>query len=240
MPTSVCGANFQNETLTYVISYKWGLVQKDAGKATLTLRAIPTTYNLKLSATTLPWADKFFQVRDTLTSVINRADFRPTSYVKTTHEDGKYRRDALSYKYYQDHVYGTCNRTKINKKGKRTDTVIKSSATGSTFDMLSIFYYVRSLDFEKLTGKKVVVATILSGSSPEKIKIKNLGKETVKMPNGKTYSCYHLQFTFTTDAGKSTSDPMNTWVTTDSRHIPVKLVGSLPIGNIRAFLTSEG
>lgn len=41
--------NFQNEKLSYVISYKWGIIQKDAAKATLTLTARPKTYEIKLA-----------------------------------------------------------------------------------------------------------------------------------------------------------------------------------------------
>lgn len=30
---------------------------------------------------------------------------------------------------------------------------------------------------------------------------------------------------------------MNAWITTDAQHIPVKLVGTLPVGQVRCFLT---
>ena len=227
---------FENESLTYVISYKWGLVQKDAGKAKLTLLNRNGYYEIKLAAATLPWADKVFCVRDTLSSWVKRDGFKPLKYIKTTHEGGKYNRDYLVYSYDGNKVTGSCNRTKV-RDGNVKKSTFTSTVSGKTFDMLSIFYYIRSLDFGAMKKGKSVKANILSGSSPEVITISNQGVENVKMPDGKKYQCYHIRFTFTTDSGKSDSYPMDTWITVDAPYIPVKLVGTLPIGKVQAFLT---
>lgn len=228
--------NFQNEKLSYVISYKWGIIQKDAAKATLTLTARPKTYEIKLAAATLPWADKIFCVRDTLQSWISRTTNLPIKYIKTTHENGRYNKDVLSYSYNGNSVTGTCNRTKV-VNGKRKNSVYKATVKGVTYDMLSIFYYIRTLNFPAMTPGKTIRVNILSGSSPEILTINYRGTDTAQMPDGKNYKCYHIQFTFTTDKGTSVSAPMDTWITTDSRRIPVKLIGTLPIGKVRAFLT---
>ena len=76
---------FQNEDLHYVISYKWGLIHKDAGDATLSLRRHGDNYNIMLAAKTKPWADKIYQVRDTLKGVVRVSDLKPLSYTKITH-----------------------------------------------------------------------------------------------------------------------------------------------------------
>lgn len=228
---------FSNETLNYVISYKWGFIQKDAADATLTLVNRPNTYEIMLTASTLPWADKVFCVRDTLQSWISRTTMKPIKYIKTTHENGKYNKDVLTYSYNGYMVTGTCQRTKI-VNGVTKNTVYKSTVKGTTYDMLSIFYYIRTLDFANMTQGQTLKANILSGSSPELITIKNLGLSTAQMPSGKSYKCYHIQFTFTSDNGQSISAPMDTWITADNQHIPVMLIGTLPIGKVRAFLTS--
>lgn len=233
-------ATFNNETLNYVIQYKWGFVQKNAATAKLVLRTTPSTYNITLSAQTLPWANSIYPVSDTLKSVINISDFRPISYTKITHEKGKYRKDFLTYSYVGNHAYGTCQRWKSGPGVPLTKSVVKCSATGPTYDMLSIFYYIRTLDYQKMLTGKVVKATIFSGSAPETITIKCVGQNNVKLPSGKLYACYQLQFTFTTGGGTTSSAPMNAWVTTGPDHTPVKLVGTLAIGQVRCFLTSAG
>lgn len=237
LTASINAQSFKNETLKYVISYKWGLIQKDTGTATLTLRNVPEQYQIRLAASTLPWADKLFSVRDTLSTWIDKSTFRPIKYVKATHENGRYNRDVLVYSYNGNQVTGTCNRTKI-VDGKKKKSVKKTTVVGKTFDMLSIFYYIRSLDFATLPSGKSVRVNILSGSSPEIITIRNKGVENTTLPGGKSYRCYHIQFTFTTDSGTSVSAPMDTWITVGG-NIPVKLIGTLPIGKVRAFLTSS-
>ncbi|MDE6446995.1 MAG: DUF3108 domain-containing protein, partial [Muribaculaceae bacterium] len=57
-----------SETLHYVITYKWGLIHKEAGTASLSMRESGGTSHLTLTARTKPWADKVFCVRDTLIS----------------------------------------------------------------------------------------------------------------------------------------------------------------------------
>ena len=72
---------FGNETLRYVISYKWGLIHKDAGEATLSLRRHGDRYDVMLAAKTKPWADKVYRVRDTLQGSIRVRDLKPLSYI---------------------------------------------------------------------------------------------------------------------------------------------------------------
>ena len=84
MPLQAKG--FSDETLHYVISYKWGLIHKDAGEATLVLKNSGNHYSISLYGKTKPWADNFYQVRDTLLGKIRKEGFKPLSYSKIAHE----------------------------------------------------------------------------------------------------------------------------------------------------------
>lgn len=75
--------NFSNEKLHYVISYKWGLIHKDAGDATLTLKHKGNNYDVVLAAKTKPWADRFYEVRDTLLCTMKTDGLDPVSYKKS-------------------------------------------------------------------------------------------------------------------------------------------------------------
>lgn len=123
-------ADFKPENLHYVISYKWGLVHKDAGEATLTLREDGSRYKLRLTGKTKPWADKFYMVRDTLMATVRKDGFRPVSYSKIAHEDGKYSRDDITYSYGGSTVGGHSVRTRVDKKGNRNVTEKNFTATG--------------------------------------------------------------------------------------------------------------
>lgn len=227
-------ASFQNENLKYVISYKWGMIHKDTGDATLSLRKDGNIYNVMLAAKTRPWADKLFMVRDTLQATISVSDLKPLSYKKLTHEKDKYAKDVINYSYNGATTTGLCTRYRI-KDGKWTTAQNTLTSNGPVYDMLSVFYYLRKLDYAQLNKNKVYVATVFSGKKKEKITIKSLGKETIKLKDNSQREAYHIKFNFTQEGGKKSSDDIDTWISTDSRHIPLYVVGKLPIGQMRAY-----
>lgn len=233
---SAARAAFNNETLHYVISYKWGMVHKDAGDATLSLRNNGSNYLITLTAKTKPWADKVFMVRDTLRSTVAINGLKPSSYSKHTHEGGKYALDNIRYSYSGNRVTAKCDRMK-EKKGKRKQSSITLAATGPSYDMLSIFYYLRSRDFTKMPKGTVYKANVFSGKQLETISIRNMGVETIKLRNGTRREAYHIRFNFTSDGKKKSSADMDTWISTDARHIPLLLEGSLPVGKVKCYYT---
>lgn len=234
--SNAAGKNsFSDETLHYVITYKWGLVHKEAGEAQLTLRNNGKYYDLKLTGKTKPWADKIYNVRDTLSSKVLKEDFKPVNYVKTAHEGGKYSKDNLTFSYSGNVSSANCLKYR-EKKGKISSSTKQLSASGSAYDMLSIFYYLRTLDYSALQKGKVITTNIFSGTNRETVKIRSLGVESVKMRNGSKRNAYHIKFNFTSDSGKKSSDDIDAWLSEDNQRIPLVLIGKLPIGSVRCYL----
>ncbi|MDE5870097.1 MAG: DUF3108 domain-containing protein, partial [Muribaculaceae bacterium] len=99
----------------------------------------------------------------------------------------------------------------------------------------SIFYYLREIDYSNLSKGNVIKATVFSGSKSETITIKMVGKETIKLKNKTSREAYHIKFNFTTGGKRKSSDDIDTWISTDSNHIPLYLTGSLPVGQVRAY-----
>lgn len=226
---------FSDESLNYVISYKWGLIHKDAGEATLSLKNKGDKYMVTLVGKTKPWTDKFYQVRDTLKGTILKNGLKPLSYAKISHEDGTYGRDDITYSYSGNNVSGHSVQTWVNKKGKRKDSEKNFNATGPTFDMLSVFYYLRSLDYADLISGKTIKANMFSGSKVETLTVRCVGKEMLKLRNKTEREAYHIKFKFTTEGQKKSSDDLDAWISADASHIPLQIVGSLPIGQVRCY-----
>ena len=229
--------DFSNEKLNYRIMYKWGLVNKQAGHATLSLKSTPKTYELLLTAASEPWADNFFKVRDTLAGSVERANFRPVIYKKMSHEGGEHKRDVVSYTYSGDVVVGTCTRKKWDKNYNiKVDEKRTLTARGVTVDMLSSFYYMRTRPYSSWQPNHVEKINIFSGKRREILTIKYLGKETIEVGK-KNYSTYHISFTFTDPQkpSKQTSDPMDAWISTEGSRIPIKLEGKLKVGKVQCF-----
>lgn len=232
------GQFFPNETLNYVISYKWGLIHKDAGEASLSLSRKGSEYQVMLTAKTKPWADKVYQVRDTLKGRIQIKGLKPLMYIKATHEKGKRSLDEINYLESGNTTTGIVKRTRW-KDGKENVTEKKLTCTGPVYDMLSVFYYLRILDYSQLNANKIYTTTLFSGSKKEKLRIRSLGEEIIKLKDGTRCNAYHIKFNFTQEGGRKSSDDIDTWISTDGKHIPLYLVGRLPIGEVRAYFISS-
>ncbi len=222
----------KNETIKYRIMYKWGMINKQAGSATIILRDQGDRYYSQLVGHSAPWADKFFMVRDTLNGVMDKENYRPRFYEKIAHEGDDHKHDTVRFTYEDDEVIGTCSR-KVTKKGvKKPDQNLTLTSTGTTVDMLSSFYFMRDLPFDKWKPGHKEKVTIFSGKQKESLTFEYKGIEIVQIGD-KRYQCFHVTFVFTGKGGKKTSDNMDAWITTGRQRVPVQLEGKLPVGKVR-------
>ena len=226
-----------SETLHYVITYKWGLIHKEAGTASLSMRESDGTSHLTLTARTKPWADKVFCVRDTLISDADSRTMHPRRYVKSAHEGGRFSRDEIRFTRSGNHVSGEASRLRVNKKGERSQSNLTLKAEGATFDMLSVFYYLRSINYSNLSRGGSETVNIFSGKQTERLTIRCEGKERIKLRDGTHREAWHIRFRFTGNGGRKSSDDIDAWISTDPRHIPLQLIGNLPIGQVRVYYT---
>ena len=234
------GWNVPRERLTYDVMYKWGLINKKAGSVSLVPRPHSTKNDFQavLTAATAPWADNIFMLRDTLMGTINSSNFLPIYYEKIAHEGNELKHDIVRFSKKGYTSTGDCVR-KVWKKGKVfRDETRELEAVGTTVDMMSSFYYMRNLPFEKWTKGHTLTINIFSGKQKEKLSFKYQGIDNVEA-KGKTYPCYHITFIFTGDGGKKTSDNMDAWIRADESRVPIRLEGKLPVGKVQCELVSE-
>lgn len=224
--------DFGNESLSFRVTYKWGLIHKVAGSAGITLHKKSDGYHAMLTARTQPWADRIFMVRDTLTGIMRLGDMSPLLYDKSTHEDNQYRHDIINYSYHGNRAIAKVKRYKRVRNGKveTADTIM--SALLPAVDMLSVYYYVRRLPFENMKKGTVSRANIFSGKKIEKLAITYDGDEVLEL-NDRKYDCYRIHFMFSSERIKNSSKPMKAWIVKTGSRIPVKLEGELPIGKIQ-------
>ena len=220
-----------NETLSYDIVYHWGLIWKHAGSATLSMKKVGQNYNATLAARTISWADKVFRVRDTLSCTL-LPGLRPSIYRKASHEGKHSGIDIVRYSYSGSTSIAECTRIRPGK----ADRTVKLQANGQAYDMLSIFYYLRSLDYKAMVKNHTYTTTIFSGKKKETLRIRLVGTEAIELRDKSKHQAYHISFSFTTDGQKKSSDDMHTWISTDASHKPLMMKGKLPIGEVRCYL----
>lgn len=236
--TFVSALDFADESLSYKVKYKWGLIQKQAGHATLTLSTRGNEYIAQLTAASERWADRFFMVRDTLNGVMERGTLRPKFYEKIAHEGKDDKHDTVKFIYDGNIVKGICTRKVFRDGQERVNTSLVLTAEGTTVDMITAYYYMRAIPYETWTQGQEKSINIFSGKRKELLTIRYHGIEEIKGDKSK-YSCYHITFIFTSDGGKKTSDDMDAWISADARRIPIKLEGKLPVGKVQCFYSGS-
>lgn len=222
-----------NEEINYVVSYKWGIIHKDAGDAKIIKKPKDNGYELKLIGITKPWADRIYKMRDTLVSIVDKKDYLPKKYVRTAHEKGKYSRDEINFQHLGDVTKGTGIKYRQKKDGTVYQKEIDSEGKSPAYDLLSVFFYLRNLDFESMKPNDVVVTSVLSGDQSEKLTVSCKGKEKVKLQDKTEQDAWHIQFKFTSRGGKKSSDDIDCWISDDDSRIPLLVIASLPVGHIR-------
>ena len=238
---SLAAAAFANapEKLNYMVTYKWGLIQKDAGDVEITKKPKGTGYELKLVAKTKPWADKIYRLRDTLVSVTEKEHYRPLHYTYIAHEKNKYRKDDIKFMYEGGKIKGHAEKYKENKKGEIVHSTNQLESDIQAYDMLSVYFFLRDIDYSTLKAGETVHATIFSGSKEELLTVRCVGKEEIELRDKSKHEAWHILFKFTQKGGTKSSDDINCWISTKAPNIPLLIVGNLPIGQVRVNYESN-
>ena len=233
LPQQAFGRDYSNETLNYEIVYHWGMIWKHAADATLSIRKTGNGYKAQLTGKTRSWADKVYPVRDTLKCTLN-SELKPLVYEKLTHEKDYYARDVVKFSYNYSHTNAHC--TRYRKSGT---TTIDLSAKSQAYDMLSVFYMLRNLNYDELARNKNYTTVIFSGKEKEYLTINYKGVESIKMRDGSKRQAHCITFRFTQKGGKKSSDNISVWMATDDSRIPLLLVGKLPVGEVKCYYTAK-
>jgi hypothetical protein len=228
-PQQLMAADYSKETLNYEIVYHWGVIWKHAADATLSIHKTKDGYSSQLTGKTRSWADKVYPVRDTLKCTMDK-NLKPLRYEKLTHEKDYYARDVISFSYNYSHTKAHC--TRYRKSGT---TTLDLSAKSQAYDMLSVFYMLRNLNYDELARNKSYTTVIFSGKEKEYLTINYKGVETIKMREGNKRQAHRIQFRFTQEGGKKSSDNITVWMSTDASRIPLLLVGKLPVGEVKCY-----
>ncbi len=228
---SASAIKITDEVLNYEIVYHWGILWKHAGDATLSATKSEGGYTAQLTGKTRSWADKIYPVRDTLKCTMG-ADFRPDKYEKFTHEKDYFAHDVVDFDSSGAGTTAQCARYRKNKPTAN----LELSHDGPAYDMLSIFYMMRNLDFSKMSTKKTYTSCVFSGKEKETLTIQYVGIEpALELRDKSRHQAYHLKLTFTTDGGKKSSDDIDAYISTSASRIPLLVVGKLKIGEIKCY-----
>lgn len=229
--------NFFNagEELDYDLYFKYGILFMKAGDSSL--KTIEEFYDgkdaLKVSlfAESSGTARKLFTLTDTLTGYMTKK-LEPLAFVKGAFEGDDLTQEWIDYKYKNDGIDVHTKRIK-NGNLKYDKTLV---ATNCIYDMISVVYYARTLDYSSMKIGASSVVEFMSGHNKLKMSIVYNGTEKMKMNDGKKYDCIKLTLNIQDDAFENEKEAMKVFMTNDNNRLPIRLDSKLKIGSTRAIL----
>jgi hypothetical protein len=225
------------EYLEYDLYFKYGLLFTKAGISTMrvadTRYKHADAYKMTLTANSLGVAKAVFLIADTLTSYTTKGII-PLAYLKNAHEGNDLRTERATY----DYSTGKVRLRNINKKNDhlRYDTTLVSD--DCMYDMLSIVYYARTLNYDTMKKGDEVTVSFLSGRKKVMMTIVHQGSERVPANDGRKYNCIRLSLMINERAFEDKSEAMNVYITEDLNRIPIRIDSKLKVGATRALLKS--
>ena len=221
--------------VSYKVSYNWKFIWIDAGEVTFTVSKSTfgekSCLDIKAVGNTNPDYDLVFKARDRYESFVDSASLKPFRYMRETDDGG--------YKVYNDNffnfdankVYTYKDGTHVADEGLRDTTDIKSD----TFDILSMIYYFRCIDYSKYKAKDTIPISIFLDSKVYNLNVHYLGKETIKSDLGK-FNCIKFSPALVSGTIFSEDNQLLVWVTDDENKIPVLIETPIVVGTVKATL----
>ena len=222
------------ETLQYELFFNWKFVWIKVGSATWNITQ--TTYNGKptfcttLTTRTSQKADKYFMMRDKLTSY-RSLNLVPIYYQKDAHEGGTLRQEKVWYSYPN----GECSVKSWYRRDKNEPCEQTYQSRYCCFDMLSMMLRARSFDPSKYKVGQRIPFLMTEGRHIEWRTLVYRGKKNFKM-EGKTTTYRCLVFSYLEKENGKEKEIVKFYVTDDSNHLPVRIDLNLRFGTAKAYL----
>jgi len=211
------------ERLEYRVGYKF----ITAGRAYFSIAPEPVMregrpcYDINFEVRSLESLDWLYRVRDRYRTILDVGGIFPWEFEQHIRE-GNFHRDFYARFDQRNH---------------------KAITTEGTFDVppyvhdiVSAFYYVRTLDLRKYPKGSVIQLQNFFDRKTHDLGVRILGRNTVEVESG-TFRCIVIE-PLIKEGGLFKSDGrILIWLSDDDRKIPVKVSTRIPIGTIDAELT---
>lgn len=164
----------------------------------------------------------FFKVDDYYETYLDMEEMQSLRFIRRVNEGG--------YTINQDYYFSPDSNSVRTQDDK--DYMVPSGVQ----DMLSSFYYARSIDYSKAKINDIFIIPVFLDDKVEYLRIIYKGKETIKTKSGR-YRC--LKFNPMVIEGRvfESNEDLSVWISDDDNKIPILIKSKIAVGSIKAELT---
>lgn len=167
----------------------------------------------------------FFEVDDYYESYFDKENIKPYVFKRKIYEGG-----------YKKHTITTFNHD-VKKAYVQDFTLQKDTlvAFNKVQDMLSSFYYLRSLDISKIKVGDEIKLDMFFDEETFPFRLKFLGKQSLRTHIGKVETLVFRPYVLSGRVFKE-QESVTIWISNDTNKIPLKLKADLRVGSLTAEL----
>ncbi len=171
--------------------------------------------------------DLITRINDNWGSYIDTAAIIPHRFYRNI-EEGRYRKyEIVDF----DHTTDQATTVILDKKTKEPRETLQTKVPDNVQDMVSGYYYLRTIDFSKVQPGTVLTIDAFFDEEQYDFKVKYLGKESLRTRLGK-FNTLLLQPIMPKNKLFEGEDAIKVWISDDSNKIPLKIKASLFVGAI--------
>lgn len=226
------------ENLDFVIHYKWGAINSDVAKAgvkldTTSLNGVPV-FHCSVSGRTARFYDMFFKVREDFQSWFTREGVVPMKFFRDSREGNYYSINKYTYIWDPDESKHIMAEIETSRRPVRTEELALS---GCTYDLPSLFYMARNMNFSKVKPNVKYPMTFAIDDDIYNVYFIWLGREKKYIKGIGTVKT--MKFAAKLIAGDvfGSGQDMFIWISEDENRIPVYFEAPIRVGTASGRLT---
>lgn len=223
------------ESISYDVSYHWGVMWVDAGKVSFTVADTTTSegspgYYFKGAGRTLSRWDWFYKVRDTYASIATEEGLAPTYFYRSVREGSTF----IERIYRIDYSTQSVRMIDTDKSGEKTETTFP--ITKDANDVLTMIYAARKIPYHKFeVGDEIPIQLILDGKIYD-THINFEGYEWVELEDRGFIHCIKFKPRLIKGTIFPGGERMEVWVSNDANRIPVLIKTPILVGDIEVTI----
>ena len=171
--------------------------------------------------------DLITRINDNWGTYIDTAAIIPHRFYRNI-EEGRYRKyEIVDF----DHQADEATTVILDKKTKEPRETMKSPVPDNVQDMVSGYYFLRTLDFSKIEEGTIVTVDAFFDEERFDFKVRYLGKQSLRTKLGK-FRTLVLQPIMPENKLFKGRDAIKVWLSDDSNKIPLKIKANLIVGAV--------
>jgi hypothetical protein len=224
------------ESLTYKVFYNAGPMWVGAGEVYFKLNEYQENGKPVLHAVSEAVSNKsfdwFFKVRDKIETHMYANTLQSFKFSRDVYEGG--------YEFYRSYDWDRKENTITSfhdRKNGNTWTKTIEDVDPCATDLLSVFYWARTIDFDQYKPGDKIPVTLAADDEVYDLYIRYDGKEEYKTKLG-TFNCMKVKPLLVEGKVFRAGEGMTIWFTDDENRIPVRIESQLLVGRITCDLKS--